>query len=97
MEAVSTWVGELFRVRLEELPSSGHIWSCRDLPSTIRLVAVEPVGPVPLEIGAPSRKEFTFVATEAGDFVVAFVLQRPWESAPFQERRITVLVASERV
>lgn len=96
MAPLTARVGEPFSVVLEELPSSGHTWSCRDPPGAIQLLAVEPVGPAPLEIGTPSRKRFTFVATEPGDFVVVFVLQRPWEPAPVEERRVRILVAAEQ-
>ena len=96
MAPLTARVGEPFSVVLEELPSSGHTWSCRDPPGAIQLLAVEPVGPAPLETGTPSRKRFTFVATEPGDFVVVFVLQRPWEPAPVEERRVRILVAAEQ-
>jgi predicted secreted protein len=97
MAPLTTRVGESFSVVLEELPSSGHTWSCRDPPNSIHLVAIEPVGAASPEIGTPSRKRFTFVATEAGGFTVTFVLKRPWEPEPVEERKVRVLVAAERM
>jgi len=91
MEHVTAVSGEPFRIALESFGGAGYEWRLRDEAPGLRLEARESLPPeAGSPPGAPHDVVFTLVADEAGAYDVVFVLQRPWEAEPLQERAYTV-------
>ncbi|MFT4217916.1 MAG: protease inhibitor I42 family protein [Micropruina sp.] len=93
MEHVSAAVGQPIPIVLESWGGSGYRWRLRDVPPGLREAerSLEPGAAGPP--GAPLHTVFTLVADAVGSYSVGFVLQRPWEATPVEERRYIVDVA----
>ncbi|WP_127476000.1 protease inhibitor I42 family protein [Microbacterium sulfonylureivorans] len=91
MEHVTALAGEPFRIVLESFGAAGYEWRLRDDQPGLRLEARESLPPeAGSPPGAPHWVVFTLVAETAGAHEVVFVLQRPWEAEPVDERAFTI-------
>ena len=82
---VVTLTGNPFSLVFEDLPSSGHVWSCTNRPSAIQLLATTRES-----LDRPAELTFVFVALSAGEFTLTFELRRPWESLPADELDVRI-------
>ncbi len=91
MEHVDAVAGEPIRIALPSHGGAGYLWRLRDEPPGLRLQGSESLAP---ESGAPPGSPhdtvFTLIATDPGTYAAVFVLQRPWESEPVEERVVTI-------
>ena len=91
MEHVTAVTGEPFRIALESFGGAGYEWRLRDDQPGLRLEARESLPPeAGSPPGSPRTVVFTLVADTAGSQDVVFVLQRPWEAEPAEERVFTI-------
>jgi predicted secreted protein len=89
---VQVAAGAEFGVTLGEVPGSGHIWRCADIPDGLVLLNATYIDPDPSPAEGSSRqRRFQFRADRPGEFTLIFQLGRPWEPGPIQERRVRVL------
>lgn len=87
MEHVTAVTGEPFRIALGSFGGAGYEWRLRDEGSGLRLETRESLPPeAGSPPGSPHRVVFTLVAESPGAFEAVFVLQRPWEAEPLEER-----------
>jgi hypothetical protein len=82
---VVTAIGHPFSLVIDDMPSSGHVWSCTRRPSEIELLRVSRETP-----NKPEELTFLFVALSVGEFTVGLELKRPWESVPADELNVRV-------
>lgn len=86
-------------------PTTGYMWYL--IPSnSAKLTVQDPVGEYisPAEsglVGAPGKQRFTVTCTELceeGDILkVVLALQRPWEKAPIDIRKVSVEVTNDQL
>jgi predicted secreted protein len=83
--------GDEFGVTLGEVPGSGHVWRCADVPDGLVLLDASYIDPDPSPaVGSSRQRRFRFRAERPGEFTLIFQLGRSWEPVPIQERVILV-------
>jgi predicted secreted protein len=96
MRSVETEVrvapGAEFAMTLGEVPGSGHVWRCANIPDGLVLLDVSYMDPGPSPaVGSSRQRRFQFRADRSGKYTLVFQLGRSWEPAPIQERVVRVL------
>jgi predicted secreted protein len=84
--------GAEFGVTLSEVPGSGYVWRCADIPDGLVLLNASYIDPDPSPAEGSSRqRRFQFRADRSGEFTLLFQLGRSWEPVPIQERVMRIL------
>jgi len=91
MDHVTALTGEPFRIALESFGGAGYEWRLREDHPGLRLESRESLPPeAGSPPGSPHQVVFTLVAESAGAHEAVFVLQRPWEADPAEERTVAI-------
>ncbi len=90
-QVITTSVGKPIEVELRSPGASGYVWSA--MYDGTRVSLLEKHRKANLKrMGASAKEIFRFAALAAGDHQIHFMLRRPWEDEPVEQRDLVLHV-----
>ncbi|MEH6890303.1 protease inhibitor I42 family protein [Bacillus sp. JJ864] len=93
LKELEVTVGKTFDITLEENVSTGYSWSYTTNTDRIQLVSENVKEPEKSDaVGMPTKKTWTFKATQAGTYTLKFDYSQTWEKGQKPAQTLTYTV-----